>query len=139
MRPSGSRLGEAIDELVVGELLEPLQREGRSRAIAQQPLQPGAIAALDAHRGIQREAPAVVPAGHVARIGRVESAGAGESAQHASAHLLLDRGEVFGCQRIGLGEMDLPVLAHRKHPVDHAAVEVDMGIQRVQWETVPPG
>jgi hypothetical protein len=25
--------------------------------------------------------------------------------------------------------MDLPVFAHCKHPVDHTAVEVDMGIQ----------
>jgi hypothetical protein len=54
---------------------------------------------------------------------------AGEPAQYASAHLLLHRGEVFGCQRGGLGEVDLPVLAQRKHPVDRAAVEVDMGIQ----------
>ena len=35
------------------------------------------------------------------------------------------RGEVLGCQRGGLGEVDLPVLAHREHPVDHAAVEMD--------------
>ena len=30
-----------------------------------------------------------------------------------------------GGQRSGLTELDLPVRAHRKHPVDHAAVEVD--------------
>ena len=72
----------------------------------------------------------MVPAGHVARIGWVEMTGAGEPAQHASAHLLLHRGEVFRCQRGGLGEVDLPVLADGKHPVDHAAVEVHMGIQR---------
>ena len=36
MRPSGWGLGKRIDELVVGELLETLQREGRARAIAQQ-------------------------------------------------------------------------------------------------------
>jgi hypothetical protein len=72
----------------------------------------------------------VVPAGHVLRIGRVERTCAGEPAQHPSAHLLLHRGEVLGCQRGGLGEVDLPVRAHREHPVDHAAVEMDMGIQR---------
>jgi hypothetical protein len=44
----------------------------------------------------------VAPAGHVARIGLLEMTGAGEPAQHASAHLLLHRGEVFGCQRAGL-------------------------------------
>jgi hypothetical protein len=32
--PVGLGLGEAIDELVVGELLEPLQGKGRARAIA---------------------------------------------------------------------------------------------------------
>ena len=65
----------------------------------------------------------MVPAGHVARIGWVERTGAGEPAQYTSAHRLLHRGEVLGCQRGGLGEVDLPVLAHREHPVDHAAVK----------------
>jgi hypothetical protein len=51
--PIGLGLGEAIDELVVGELLEPLQREGRASTIAQQPLQPGPIRPRDAHRGIE--------------------------------------------------------------------------------------
>jgi hypothetical protein len=56
--------------------------------------------------------------------------GAGEPAQHPSAHLLLHRGEILRCQRGRLGELDLPVLARNEHRVDHAAVEVDMGIQR---------
>ena len=67
----------------------------------------------------------MVPAGHVARIGLVEMTGAGKPAQHPSAHLLLHRGEVFGCQRAGLGEVDLPVVARGEDSVDHAAVEVD--------------
>ena len=67
----------------------------------------------------------MVPAGHVLRISGVEMAGAGEPAQHAPAYLLLHRGEVFRAQCSGLSEVDLPVLAHRKHPVDHAAVEMD--------------
>ena len=66
----------------------------------------------------------MVPARHVARIGVVERAGTGEPAQHASAHWLLHRGEVFRCQRIGLGEVGLPALACGEHPIDHAAVEV---------------
>jgi hypothetical protein len=32
--PVGLGLGEAIDDLVAGELLEALQREGRARSIA---------------------------------------------------------------------------------------------------------
>jgi hypothetical protein len=46
---------QAIDELIVADLLEPLQRKRRPRAIAQQPLQAGAVGALDAHRSIQRK------------------------------------------------------------------------------------
>jgi hypothetical protein len=41
--------------LVVAELLQALQREGRARTVAQQPFQPGAVVAFDAHRGIQRK------------------------------------------------------------------------------------
>ena len=56
----------------------------------------------------------------------VGSCGGHESAQHPSAQQLLHRGEVFRCQRAGLGEVDLPVLVDGDYPVDHAAVEVDM-------------
>jgi hypothetical protein len=34
-----------------GELLEPLQREGRASTVAQQPFQAGAVVAFDAHGG----------------------------------------------------------------------------------------
>jgi hypothetical protein len=71
----------------------------------------------------------VVPAGHVARIGGVEMTGTGEPAQHAIAHLL-HAGEILWRQRGRLGELDLSLLALGEHPVDHAAVEVDMRIQR---------
>ncbi len=59
-------------------------------------------------------------------IRSVQMTSAGEPTQHAPAYLLLECGEVFRCQRVCLGKVDLPVLAHRKHPVDHAAVEVHM-------------
>jgi len=55
-----------------------------------------------------------------------QSRGAGEPAQHASAHMLLCRGEVLRCKRCGLGEVDRPLFARGEHPIDHAAVEVDM-------------
>ena len=45
------------------------------------------------------------------------------------AHLLLHRGDIGRGERLGLGKADLPVVAHGKHPVDHAAVEVHMRIQ----------
>ena len=58
----------------------------------------------------EAHAAVVVPAGHVARIGMVEMIGAGEAARHRSAHLRLHRGEVFWCQRAGLGKLN-PSLA----------------------------
>ena len=42
----------------------------------------GAVGAIDAHRGIQREAPTVVPARHVVGIGVVEMTGAGKPARN---------------------------------------------------------
>jgi len=80
----------------------------------------------------------VIPARHVARIGRVEMAGAGEPAQDPSAYLLLHRGEVFWCQRAGLGKVDLPVFAADEHPVDHAAVEMDSLSPPATRDTVGP-
>ena len=56
-------------------------------------------------------------------------AGAGEPAQHPSAHLLLHRGEVFGCGRLGLSEVGLPVFAGREHPVDPTAIKGHIRIQ----------
>jgi hypothetical protein len=56
--------------------------------------------------------------------------GVGKTAQHLSAHLLLNRSEVFRCQRASLGATALPAFARGEHPVDHAVLEVDMGIQR---------
>ena len=63
---------------------------------------------------------------HVQRIGLVEMAGAGEPAQHPPAHLLLHRREIFSAQRCRLGEAQLSVFAPGKHPIDDAAMEVDM-------------
>jgi hypothetical protein len=54
----------------------------------------------------------------------------GKTAQHLSAHLLLNRGEVFRCQRASLGDTALPAFARGEHPVDHAVLKVDMAIQR---------
>ena len=72
----------------------------------------------------------MVPTCHVARSGWVAQTGAGEPAQRASAHLPSHRGELVRGQRGRLGEVDLPILAHSKQPLDHTAVEVHMGVQR---------
>ena len=44
----GLGFGQAIHDLIVADLLEALQREGRPSSIAQQPFSPGAIGAFDA-------------------------------------------------------------------------------------------
>ena len=75
----------------------------------------------------------MVPARHVLRIGWVEMTGAGEPAQHAPTHLLRHRGEVFGCQRTCLTELDLVALPDGEHPVDHAAVEVHSELRFGTW------
>jgi len=69
---------------------------------------------------------------HERRAGSsAQSRGAGEPAQHVSAHLLLRRAEVFRCQRGGIGEVDLPLFDRGEHPIDHAAVKVDMLIRLI--------
>jgi hypothetical protein len=115
-----------VDTGLVLKLLEPLQGEGRAGTITQQALQAGVVLAFDPDRGIDREASTMVPPGHLVGIVPPEMTGAGEPAQHPSAHLLLRRGEVLRAQRGRLGELDLPVLAGDEYPVDHAAVEVHM-------------
>jgi hypothetical protein len=78
--PIGLRFGQAIDELIVGDPFEALQSEGWARAVAQQPLQPGAVGAFDADRSIQEKPP---PRSQLAmsRLGGLEIAGAGEPAE----------------------------------------------------------
>jgi len=51
--PIGLRLVEPIDERILAELLEALQRNERPRAMAQQPFQGSAFGAFDADRSIQ--------------------------------------------------------------------------------------
>jgi len=63
----------------------------------------------------------VSPTRHVAPIAGIEMTGASEPAQHPSTHLPLHRGEVFGCQRSGLTELDLLALPNSKHPVGSPA------------------
>ena len=121
----GLGLGETIDELVVSDPLEPLQGEGGSRAGRSRPVRSGLSILIEASS--EKPPPWCQPAMSRASAPARDSQ-RGEPAQHPSAHLLLHRGEVFRGRRVDLGEMDLPVLVHRKHPVDHAAGEMDSGL-----------
>ena len=95
----------------------------------QQPLQPGAVLGGDAHRGVEGEA-AVVPREHVAGGVGVEQPAAGEPTQHPPAHLLGNGGNLLRCQCLGGMESHLPVVEALEYPVEDAAVEVDVAIER---------
>ena len=51
---------------------------------------------------------------------QIEMAGTREPAQHPSAHLLLDCGEILWPQRGRLGELDLPVRRRPGSACSHA-------------------
>jgi hypothetical protein len=54
---------------------------------------------------------------------------AGEPAQHAAAHLLFDRGNRFWRRCRGLSEQDPTGSERLEHPVEDAAVVVEMAIE----------
>ena len=70
-----------------------VEGERRAGAVAQQPFAPGQAGACDAHRRIEREAAAMVPAAHRVSITLLEQAAAHEGAQHPPAHPGLHRGQ----------------------------------------------
>ena len=71
-------------------LVQMFQGKGRPGAVAQQPFQASPVATLDAHRGVEREAAAMVPAAHLMRIILIEQAAPHAGAQHLLAHPRLD-------------------------------------------------
>ena len=83
----------------------------------------------DAHRSVEREV-AIVPGEHVAGIVGIEQAVAGEPAQHAAAHLRFDRGNRFRRQCRGVSELDPAGVERLEHPVEDAAVVVEVAIER---------
>jgi hypothetical protein len=91
-----SRLDALIDQVLGIDFTQPFQREGRPRAAAQQALQPLAVARFDAHAGIKREAPAVIPGAHRRGVFALEHSATGENAQQAVSHLGLNLGDGRG-------------------------------------------
>ena len=65
-----SRLDAFIDQALCIDFTQPLQREGRPGAIAQQALQAHVIVRFYAHAGIERETPAVIPGAYSAEDDR---------------------------------------------------------------------
>ena len=88
-----ARLGDVVEQMLGVVLVQMLEGERRAGAVAQQPFPPGPVGALDAHRGVEREAAAVVPAAHLVTSTLLEQAAADAGAQHPLAHLGLHRGQ----------------------------------------------
>ena len=86
----------------------------------------------DAHASVEREA-AVFRGQHIAVIIGIEQPAAGEPAEHAAADLLFDHGNRFWRQCRGLSELDSAGLQWVEHPVEDAAVVVDVAIERSFW------
>jgi len=89
--PAGLR--QAVDPSLSAGCLQALQGEGRSGAVSEQTFSPVSISALDPNLGINREAPAMVPALSLSPVGPLrESAAAHEPAQQSAAHRRPHRG-----------------------------------------------
>ncbi len=73
---------------------------------------------------------AVGPGEPVAGVNGIEQPVAGEPAQHAAGYLLLDHSNRFRRQCRGLSELDPAGLQRLEHPVQDAAVVVDVAIER---------
>ncbi len=67
---------------------------------------------------------------HFAGVVGIEQPAAGEPAQQAAADLLFDHGTLFWRQCRGLPELDPASLQRLEHPVEDAAVVVDVAIER---------
>ena len=127
--PVALGLGQAIEDPLIVDLFDALKGEGRAGAIAQQPFQSGPVVAGDAHASVEREA-AVVPHKHVAGVIGIEQAVAGEPVEHAAADLLFDHGSCIWRQCRCLSELDPADFERLEHPVEDAAVVVQVAIER---------
>lgn len=79
--PVGRGPGQAIADLTLGlpvAPLEPLERERRPGAVAEQSLESGPVVGFDADRGVEGEASGVIPGEHVAGGVLLEQSVAGE-------------------------------------------------------------
>ena len=117
-------------------LVQMRKREGRTRAIPQQPLLPHSVGTLDAHRAIHREAAVVRPGAHLRGVILVDQATIDEGAQDPGSQARLHVGKRRRVERTGKGGMKADarrlVRGDRRfeYPVDDAAVEVDVLVQR---------
>jgi hypothetical protein len=92
-------------------------------------LDPGAIVALDAHRGVHAEAARRLPAQHVGGRLIVQEPTAGEGPEHAGLHRAGHLDGNVGREREGFVEASLTTRSLAEHAVDGQDVEVVVGVQ----------
>jgi hypothetical protein len=108
------------------DFTQAFQREGRPGAIAQETLQPVAVVRFNAHAGIDREAPTVIPASHRLGVFAFKHSAAGENAQQTVAHLgILNRGDGRGTDAPGFVNARTACVIDLENVVHHDAVEED--------------
>jgi hypothetical protein len=79
--------GGGVDEVLAVELAQTFQGERRPGAIAQQPLAPGVVSGLDAHRAVHRKATAVFALPHRLSVTVAGRAQMKEAIPIAAGHL----------------------------------------------------
>ena len=125
-----ARLDALIDEVLRIDFTQPLQRKGRPGAVTQQTLQALAVIRFDAHAGIHREAPGVLPGAHRLRVFALEQSTPGSRTQNTPTHLGLDFGDGFGTDAPGFVKARAARAIGLEDPLDDHAVEVYMGIEQ---------
>ena len=111
------------------ELAQPVKGERWAGAIPEQPLAPGAVGGLDAHRDVDGEAAAMIPLRHRPRVIARQPGPAHEDAQQAPAHLRLHLGDGVGIEPESGMEDDPARGGGVEHAVDDHAVKVEMRIE----------
>jgi hypothetical protein len=78
---TGARFRRLVDEVLAVALAQPVQGERWAGAVPEQPLAPGAVGGLDAHRAVDRKPAAMLPLPHRLRVLVRQQAAAHEHAR----------------------------------------------------------
>ena len=108
---------------------QPVEGEGRSGAVAEEPLATSAIGGADADGSVEAEAAGALPGEHVVHGVRLEEAAAVEEAEDAALDDGCECGGVSGGEVGRLVEAHLAVLGLSEHAVEDHHVEVEVGVE----------
>ena len=128
--PVRTRFGQAEDQPLRVEFLQPVGSEGGTGAVAQQAFQALAVVGCEAHARIQREPAALGPPFHLLAGLCVDPSTAHECSEDAAAHLRLHDPHRIGVDGLRRDETDTLLRVGLEHAVDHDDMEVRVLIQR---------